>query len=92
MRHTVPWQDGRRAWARLGAWYTVGDANRAFTDVAVVKALSDVRLVRGLLEQAEYNAVRAATAAGRPLAEIAATLGVPIDEVHRKWGHLAPPA
>jgi hypothetical protein len=94
MARTVPWQDGRRAWARLNGWHQGlrsaghvpghgGDSDSA------LRALQDVRLVRGLLGQAEVNAVRVALAGGRSLSEVAAALGITREQAERQWPDLA---
>lgn len=58
---------------------------------AATAALKDVRVVRGLLDQAEINAVAVALAGGQTLSQVAAVLGVPRDEAERRWGDLVRP-
>jgi hypothetical protein len=54
-----------------------------------MKALGDIRLVRGLLDQAEMGAVRAARREGRSWAEIATILGVTRQSAWERWRDLA---
>jgi hypothetical protein len=54
-----------------------------------MKALGDIRLVRGLLDQAELGAVRAARREGRSWAEIATILGVTRQSAWERWRDLA---
>jgi glucokinase len=56
---------------------------------SALRALQDVRLVRGLLGQAEVNAVRVALAGGRSLSEVAAALGITREQAERQWPDLA---
>lgn len=51
-------------------------------------ALGDIRLVRGLLDQAEMGAVRAARRDSRPWAEIATMLGVTRQSAWERWRDL----
>jgi len=53
-----------------------------------IRALQDVRLVRGLLNQAEINAVRTALAGGRSLSEVPAVLGITREQAAKRWGDL----
>jgi len=82
------WQDGRRAWERLNGWHqSDADAtpgHRTGKDDAL-RALQDVRLVHGLIQQAEMNAVLTARAAGATWAEVSGMLGEPIETVQRRW-------
>src|ERR1700691_2303110 len=86
-----PWQDGRRAWERLDGWHQddrsarpghPDDGNGALT------ALSDVGLVRHLLDQAELVAVRTARRHGKSWAEIATKLGVTRQSAWERWRDL----
>lgn len=83
-----PWHDARRAWARLNAWHRgppttgPGEADDA---VAALSALADVGVVRRLLDQAEFLAVRTARRHGRSWAEIATTLGVSRQSAWERW-------
>lgn len=73
------WQDGRRAWERL-----TGDAR----DPA--KALGDLRLVRGLLDEKEQEVVAAARTGGLAWSRIAAALGVSRQAAWERWHDLDP--
>lgn len=53
-----------------------------------MSALGDIRLVRGLLDQAEMGAVRAARLEGRSWAEIATMLGVTRQSAWERWHDL----
>jgi hypothetical protein len=81
------WQDGRRAWNRLDAWYKsmepTGVAN--IRPGASLKALEDVRMIRGLLETAELHSVSKARSAGHSWNEIATALGVSRQSAWEKW-------
>ena len=71
MSGQAPWQNGRRAWERLGGCYDFGshagsqpkEVNDR-TTAGALHALEDVRLVRALLAQAELGAVRRARHCG----------------------------
>lgn len=82
------WQDGRRAWARLNGWHQsdpdATPGHKTGKDDAL-RALQDLRLVRGLASQAEMNAVTTARAAGATWAEIAGMLGVAVEAVQHRW-------
>jgi hypothetical protein len=77
-RRRDAWHDGRRAWDRL----TEGHPRDA---KAALGALSDVRTVRYVLDEAELAAVRAARRHGRSWAEIATTLGVSRQSAWERW-------
>ena len=76
------WDDGRRAWERLIRAFAGG---RPRDGEAALDALSDVGLLRRLLDQAEMVAVPSARRAGRSWAEIAARLGVTRQSAWEKW-------
>lgn len=85
------WQEGQRAWERLAGWYTdtrpasptdLDDAERALT------VLTDIGLVRRLLDQAEFEAVRTVRRHGRSWAEIATRLGVTRQSAWERWRDL----
>ena len=59
---------------------------------SALKALADVRLVRGQLDQAEMNAVRTARRHGKPWAEIATTLGVTRQSAWEHWHEFDEPS
>jgi len=77
------WEQGKDAWRRLAAWYqdipAHAPGDRALT------ALADLGLVRRLLEQAEFEAVRTARAEGKSWSEIAVRLGVTRQSAWERW-------
>jgi hypothetical protein len=73
-----PWAEGRQAWSRLSEW------NQDDSDGAL-RALGDVGLVRRLLDQTEFEAVRAARGQGRSWSEIAVRLGVTRQSAWERW-------
>lgn len=81
------WQDGRRAWARLDAWYKASEPTgvAGVRPGASLKALEDIRMVRALLETAELHAVTNARAAEHSWNEIATALGVSRQSAWEKW-------
>jgi hypothetical protein len=89
-----PWQDGRRAWARLNGWHRDGPAApggaKSHPDDGdqALNALGDVGLVRRLLDQAELVAVRTARRHGKSWAEIATRLGVTRQSAWERWRDL----
>jgi hypothetical protein len=86
-----PWRDGRRAWERLKDWLSdepVEPADEREEGAASLTALSDVGLLRRLLDQAELVAVRAARQHGKSWAEIATRLGVTRQSAWEKWREL----
>lgn len=82
------WQDGRRAWERLNGWHQTDPeatpGHRTGKDDAM-QALQDIRLVRGLLDQAEMNAVATARAGGASWAEVGGMLGVTREAAEQRW-------
>jgi len=80
------WDDGRRAWERLIRAFAGG---RPRDGAAALDALSDISLLRRLLDQAETVAVLAARRAGRSWAEIADRLGVTRQSAWERWHGLA---
>ncbi|MCW2746469.1 MAG: domain containing protein [Mycobacterium sp.] len=84
-----PWDDGRSAWDRLRRWLLDSPAATPATDGdAALTALSDVGLLRRLLDQAELAAVRTARAHGKSWAEIAVRLGVSRQSAWERWRDL----
>jgi PASTA domain len=65
-----PWPEGQEAWGRLAGWYRAPGGDVALT------ALADIGVLRRLLDQVEFEAVRAARKQGRSWSEIAIRLGV----------------
>jgi hypothetical protein len=86
-RGRAPWQDGRRAWSRLNGWHQDPKAVPGHPDDgdAALKALSDVHLVRGLLERAELVAVTAARRHGKSWTEIATMLDMTRQSAWERW-------
>ena len=90
-RRGGPWQDGRRAWARLDGWHqddpsaTPGHPDNGS---AAVDALADIGHIRHLLDQAELVAVRTARRHGKSWAEIATKLGVTRQSAWERWRDL----
>lgn len=74
------WQDGLEAWRRL--------VGRARTGEDALNALSDIGLVRRLMDQAELDAVRDARRARKSWAEIATRLGVSRQSAWERWREL----
>jgi len=82
------WQDGRRAWQRLNGWHQRSPSatpSHPDTGEAALKALEDIRFVRGLLETAELVAVQTARSHGQSWNEIAVALGVSRQSAWEKW-------
>jgi PASTA domain len=76
------WEQGRQAWRRLAA-----KGGRPRVDDGL-DALSDIGVVRRILDQAELAAVRAARAHGKSWAEIATHLGVTRQSAWERWRDL----
>lgn len=92
------WQDGRRAWARLNDWHRGAvdrfpdeHADPVMVGRAAVVALSDVALVRRLLDEAEVRVVRAARKGGVSWSEISAPLGITKQSAWERWRDLDDP-
>ena len=95
-----PWHESRQAWDRLQDWYRTlsapAVAHRDEGDGAL-DALADGGLVRRLLDQVEFEAVRSARKHGKSWAEIAIRLGVTRQSAWERWRDVddaasAPPA
>jgi hypothetical protein len=82
-----PWREGRRAWDRLAEWYAEGAATPQ-GEGDPLAALSDIGVVRRLLDSAELEAVRGARRRGRSWAEIATRLGVTRQSAWERWREL----
>jgi PASTA domain/Homeodomain-like domain len=76
------WEQGRQAWRRLAA------NSRRPRDDDGLDALSDIGVVRRMLDQAELAAVRAARVHGKSWAEIATHLGVTRQSAWERWRDL----
>jgi hypothetical protein len=90
MRATAPWQDGRRAWARLDYWFKHQHYGTPLPPIvqgpdAVTKALQDVKLVRDLIAQAEYGVVNEARRQGKSWTDIGAGLGMTRQSAWERW-------
>jgi hypothetical protein len=77
------WEQARQAWLRLAA-----RAGGPTDDDGGLEALSDVGVVRRMLDQAELEAVRAARLHGKSWAEIAIHLGVTRQSAWERWRDL----
>ncbi len=97
MSGQAPWQNGRRAWERLNGWHhphrhlDITDETEQHWGDQAMAALQDVRLVRGLLDQAELGAVRAARGCGKSWAEIGNMLGITRQSAWERWHDDAEP-
>src|ERR1700754_1030354 len=83
-----PWPEGRDAWSRLDGWDhagPVGEAGGSSAGDAALDALSDLGVVRRLLDQTELAAVRAARANRKSWAEIATRLGMTRQSAWERW-------
>jgi hypothetical protein len=83
-----PWVEGRRAWSRLSEWIQFDDDARGahlHDGDGALRALGDVGLVRRLLDQAEFEAVRTARRQRRSWSEIAVRLGVTRQSAWERW-------
>jgi len=76
------WEQAQQAWRRLAA-----NSGRPRDDDGL-DALSDIGVVRRMLDQAELAAVRAARAHGKSWAEIATHLGVTRQSAWERWRDL----
>jgi hypothetical protein len=73
-----PWPEGRDAWNRLDGWDHAGPGEAAGSSAgdAALDALSDIGVVRRLLDQTELAAVRGVRANRKSWAEIATRPGM----------------
>jgi hypothetical protein len=90
MRRTAPWQDGRRAWARLDYWFKNGHFGAPLPPIvqgpdACMTALRDVKLVRDLIGQAEYAVVNEARRQGKSWTDIGVALGMTRQSAWERW-------
>lgn len=81
------WKEGRRAWERLKGWHQDGPGHPD-DGAQALEALSDIGVVRRLLDQAELVAVRTARGHGKSWAEIATRLGVSRQSAWERWREL----
>jgi PASTA domain len=77
------WEQARQAWGRLAA-----SGKRPGEDDDGLASLSDIGVVRRMLDQAELSAVRTARLHGRSWAEIATHLGVTRQSAWERWRDL----
>jgi transposase-like protein len=77
------WEQARQAWRRLAS-----SSKRASEDDDGLGALSDIGVVRRILDQAELAAVRTARLHGKSWAEIATHLGVTRQSAWERWRDL----
>jgi hypothetical protein len=97
-KSSSPWEDGRRAWERLGRWRQdvpsspSGDPTPPDDGTQALEALADIGHVRHLLDQAELGAVRAARRHNKSWTEIATRLGVTRQSAWERWRDLDEPA
>lgn len=93
MSQRSAWQDGRRAWERLNGWHRSSEPSEVKRGIAEAeRALTDVRLVRYLLDMAEMNAVRVARRAGASWTDVATMLGVSRQSAWERWREIDEPA
>jgi PASTA domain len=78
------WPEGFEAWKRLRSWHERSSEDGG----AALEALSDIGVVRRLLDQAELAAVRAARGNAKSWAEIATRLGVTRQSAWERWRDL----
>jgi hypothetical protein len=74
----------------LNGWHQAAEDSPGHktTPEAADQALQHVRLIRGLLDQAEMNAVKTAREGGASWAEIATMLGVTRQAAWERWRDL----
>lgn len=77
------WEQARQAWRRLAA-----NSKRPSEDDDGLASLSDIGVVRRMLDQAELAAVRTARRHGKSWAEIATHLGIARQSAWERWRDL----
>jgi hypothetical protein len=77
------WEQARQAWRRLAV-----NSERPRGDDDGLASLSDIGVVRRMLDQAELAAVRTARRGGKSWAEIATHLGVTRQSAWERWRDL----
>ena len=77
------WEQARHAWRRLAA-----NSERPRADDDGLASLSDIGVVRRMLDQAELAAVRTARLHGKSWAEIATHLGITRQSAWERWRDL----
>src|SRR5271155_3846336 len=83
LRLSGGWVQARKGWRRL-----VASGKRPGEDDDGLASLSDIGVVRRMLDQAELSAVRTARLHGRSWAEIATHLGVTRQSAWERWRDL----
>jgi hypothetical protein len=82
------WQEGQRAWERIARWcqdLTTGDTRKRNEGDHALQALTDIVALRRLLDQIEFEAIRAGRRQGRSWAEIATRLGITRQSAWERW-------
>src|SRR5438270_802474 len=90
-----PWHEGQQAWGRLETWYQdalLPRPGEPEDGLRALRALEDSGLVRRLLDQVEFEAVRTARRDGKSWAEIAVKLGVTRQSAWERWRDVDEPA
>jgi len=82
-----PWQEIRQALKRLEEWHRGGTPPHAgdHDGDAALRALADGGLIRRMLDEVEFEAVRTARKHGKSWAEIAVKLGVTRQSAWERW-------
>jgi hypothetical protein len=80
-------REARQAWERLLAWYRhfASVHRRGVSGDGALEALAEIGVVRRLLDQVEFETVRAARGQGKSWAEIALRLGVTRQSAWERW-------
>lgn len=89
------WRESHRAWRRLAGWRreAASETSEPSDDgERALRALADIGLVRRMLDQVEFEAVRAARRRGKSWAEIAIRLGVTRQSAWERWQDVDEPA
>lgn len=82
------WQESGRAWERLAGWHqntTPHTSDPPDDGERALNALADIGLVRRMLDQVEFEAVRDGRRNGKSWAEIALRLGVARQSAWERW-------
>lgn len=89
------WRESHRAWQRLAGWRrdAASETSEPLDDgERALRALADIGVVRRMLDQVEFEAVRAARRRGKSWAEIAIRLGVTRQSAWERWQDVDEPA
>jgi hypothetical protein len=82
------WSEGQRAWERLARWgrdVFAGSARASDEGERALETLTDVGVLRRLLDQIEFEAIRAGRRQGKSWAEIAIRLGITRQSAWERW-------